>query len=691
MSPLEFSLPFSVFVWIALAQTLVAASPPLSTFFSSAAEESFSTYQMNGDGDLWPSCWAADGNLYAANGDGNAFAHTGLRFDMAVSRIAGMPPRLTGTTVASNIGTNWSGDDYNRKPTGMLCLNGILYLAFQNLNLKNFNDAPAASIARSTDRGTTWTWNKDEPMFGAPSNPQSPLAYKFTTIFFLDFGRNSNYAPAAYIYAYGLDNNWRAQKALYLARVPKDGVQTHSAWRFYAGLDNSGNPVWSGDVTAKAPVLTDDRLLYPRIGNQRGCPANQPVVSQGGVVYDAPLRRYIFASWSCATHEFYEAPEPWGPWKLFLSKDFGPLRLAENRGEYGTNIPSKFISANGKVLYVQSNVCCGGNSYTYALRKLYLEPYTLTIAGNQPSNENLAVTGAGVTAISKSTRQGSLCGIDCSDMLNSGNVNATEDDNDGEDKSTDWWGYTWSKAYHLNRVVYINGVVSKDGGWFRSNLQVQVRQNFRWVDVTGLSLNPPYPFDESLRSHTVFDVRFDTTWGDGVRLIGTPGGASHFTSIAQLGAYFDALDMVSDGGFEFQLGPVLSGFWRGEGPDPKGVTRFEQSGHSGVNSAWLTSDSGKWNAVVQTVHVQPHSTYVLTAWVRSNLSGSSGRLGARIPGANSPIAETSFGAASRYTQVATQFDSGAATSVEIYTGFSGEPAANRRLQVDDVSLLHLRR
>lgn len=48
-----------------------ATTPPQSAFFSTAALESYSTYQMSGDGDLWPSCWADDDNLYAANGDGD--------------------------------------------------------------------------------------------------------------------------------------------------------------------------------------------------------------------------------------------------------------------------------------------------------------------------------------------------------------------------------------------------------------------------------------------------------------------------------------------------------------------------------------------------------------------------------------------------------------------------------------------
>jgi hypothetical protein len=78
-----------------------AANPPESTFFSTAKEEAYSTYQMTQlnnnlppEGDLWPSCWSDDDNLYTANGDGRAFtANSNLyAYDLAVSRISGTPP-----------------------------------------------------------------------------------------------------------------------------------------------------------------------------------------------------------------------------------------------------------------------------------------------------------------------------------------------------------------------------------------------------------------------------------------------------------------------------------------------------------------------------------------------------------------------------------------------------------------------
>lgn len=524
---------------LAAASCIGQSAPAHSRFFATAAEESFSTYQLPGDGDLWPSCWAADGNLYAANGDGMAFdpytkpVDFKKRYDMAVSRISGMPPHLTGETIARDVGTNWSGPKYNRKPTGMLCIHGAMYLAFQNLAKDNFNDAPAASIAKSTD-GVHWVWDKSAPMFGAPGKPASDKAYQFTTIFFLDFGKDSKNAMDGYVYAYGMDHNWRGQQALYLARVPDNEIMQRSAWEFYSGASGTGIPQWSKDITRKRPVLEDDRQLYPD-GAGKKCPANQHVIGQGGVVFDAPLHRFLFTSWSCATHQMYEASHPWGPWRLFLSKDFGPLFTAHNYGQYGTSIPSKFISADGKTLYLQSNVWT--HAYTFALRRVYVEPYREAKPANGPSAENLALM-PGTRATSKSTQFGLLCGVNCSDLLNSGNSESSEDDFDASPKTADWWGYQWPRPYNLDEVLYETGKMFPNGGWFKTTPRVQVLQDFRWVDVAGVNVSPEYPANASAGDHATYVFRFPRTWGYGVRIFGNPGGSGHFSSIAQLGVYF---------------------------------------------------------------------------------------------------------------------------------------------------------
>jgi len=338
------------------------------------------------DGDLWPSCWSDDDALYAANGDGSGFGSK--TSDIVVSRISGHPAAgdLTGEGLAfgDELGQVWSGEGYTRKPTGMLCTGGSIYLAVQDLRL-DFNEAPAATIARSDDHGETWTWDTAEPMFSD---------HVFTTVWFADYGKDSVGAPdAGYAYAFGLDGNWRDSfddsvpdpTELYLARVPTDSVQDVGTWEFYAGEPGDADPTWTSDIDRKRPVLVDERVQHPSdegAGSEAGQTVGAhdlTVISLGGVTHLPELDRYVYTSWTELTFEFYESPTPWGPWRLFLSEDFGPYPWTDDRyGGYGTTIPSKFLSDDNRTAWVQSNVCpcapAGMTSYWFGLRELSLHP-----------------------------------------------------------------------------------------------------------------------------------------------------------------------------------------------------------------------------------------------------------------------------------------------------------------------------
>jgi hypothetical protein len=659
-------------------------TPPQSTSFATLSEESYSTYQMSaGNGDLWPSCWADNGNLYTANGDGNNFSST--FYSMAIGEVTGTPPNLSGSFLAGDVGYNYAGSPYTDKPTGMFCINGDIYLAYQNLNENTFNDAPAATIIESTNHGATWSANPSTPMFGTPSNPTGPQAYLFTTVFFLDFGQNNANAIDNYVYVYGLDNNWRSQTALYLARVPNTSILNRSSWQFFAGM-NGSTPIWNSDITKKVAVMTDQRELYASMFGT-DCPAYQTVVAQGGVTYDKPLNRYIFASWGCATHEFYDAPQPWGPWSHTASKDFGPLRLIQNRGQYGTSIPSKFISSDGKTLYLQSNVCCSGDSYTYSLRKIVLAPYTGAAATNTPSDTNLA-TSPSTVAISKSTHYGSLCGSNCSDQLNSGVLTVSEDDWDEENKPTDavqsYWGYTWLQQYNMNQVVFQTGNVFSDGGWFSSGLSVQVRQDFQWVNAPITSITPAYPYSSAAGAQTEYTINFSTVAGDGVRVIGTPGGSDYFTSVTQLSVYDRGAspNMVLDPGFELQRTNTVSSPWSIEGADQHGIDRGLGFAHSGNNDAWIRDSTSNWNAITQKIAVTPNTDYVLTGWVQNNFTTNSGYFGVRKSDGVTVLQQTSFTAAPGYTQLFVPFNSGSNSTVTVFCGFWGI-GSDQWLRMDD--------
>ncbi len=536
---------------------------PDSTFFATAFAEYSDSLDTESDGDLWPSCWADDDYLYSANGDGSGFSDD-LKADIVMNRIAGTPETgLTGERLAASdmVATTWDESGaYNRKPTGMVAVDGNgdgkdeLYVAVQDLRqgANAFDDAPNASISSSTDDGKTWH-KTDKPMF---------TDHRFTTIFFLDYGQSQVHARvlgpdgAGYVYAYGMDHNWRDSftdtvpdpTSLYLARVPKAQIQDRARWEFFAGTGSDGGATWHAELDRRVPVLQDERRVYPSL--QGDGVSNMTVISQGSVVYNAPLDRYLYTSWTEYTFEFYEAPRPWGPWTLFLQKDFGAYpwfgRPADDtcpgpkNGGYATTIPSKFISADGRTMWVQSNwfveVLCGEPNYNFSLRKLTVAPFVPTTATNKPDPaNNLAMTGEGTTPIEKCARFGHGA------YYNDGNKAQSEDSLDRANKPWDFWGYTWAREYQLNRVIYTTGNMAPDGGWFSNReggLKVQVRRNFTWVDVTGLAITPDYPYDDTAGPTKTYTLTFDAIQGDGVRIIGHPGGDASYTSIAELEVYF---------------------------------------------------------------------------------------------------------------------------------------------------------
>lgn len=527
-----------------------AVVPAESTFFSTVYIEEARTVSVPSNGDLWPSAWSDDDNVYTSCGDGSGFNTSAGKGDIVVNRLSGHPDNnnLVGTRLASNpfgttvkhgdVGSIWGDPNiYNRKPTGMVSVGGDLYMAIQDLNWTGvngpaaFNDAPAATICKSTDKGVTWTWDKTAPMFDN---------YVFTTIMFLDYGKDNQHAIDNYVYAYGMDYNWRDSfnnavtdpTKLYLARVPKTSIMDRSTWEFYTGDLSGQNPSWSSDINNRTPVLQDDRRVYTNTNNGATSPKDMTVISQGSVVYNQPLNRYIYTSWTEYTFEFYEAPSPWGPWKRFYTKDFGVYPWSATKyGGYSTNIPSKYISNDGKSMYVQSNTFNGGPFiYGYSLRKLFVEPYTATTPTNSKNNTNLA-SEAKTVPICKAAHFGNLS------YLNDGVLSHNEDSWDGETKTVDWWGYTWPQSYNMNKLVYTTGTMFSDGGWF-NDLKVQVRQNQSWVDVAGVSVSPNYPNNSSAGSNTTYTFTFPDTWGDGIRIIGTPGGTQHFTSIAELAVHY---------------------------------------------------------------------------------------------------------------------------------------------------------
>lgn len=531
-----------------------------STYFAVLDIEGAQSLGTASHGDLWPSTWADDGNLYTACGDGHGFCLTEPWSDIVVNRVEGMPATgLVGTRLASgkDVAPVWTDPGrFNRKPTGIVAVDGNgdghdeLYLAVQDLPFPDatsaFDEAPAAGVVRSDDYGRTWR-SPPGPMF---------TNHVFTTVMFLDLGQSNTHShrvdsqATTHVYAYGLDHNWRTSYSgcvpdpedLFLARVPADAIQDRGSWEFFAGCGPARRPRWTSRIDARVPVLTDTRRRHadllvdgPRAGS---------LIAQGGIVYDAPLDRYLYSSWTEYTFELFEAPQAWGPWRHALSRDFGPFPWVGPKGPlaahggYGTTIPSKFISEDGRGAWLQSNwfsraSTYSGRTYHFSLRRVRLDPATTESAPQPPSDQNLAAPDCGAWAVATACRNNQLA------VLNDGRSDLAEDSWNGTPKSEDHWGYTWSASLRMNRLVYVSGPYDTTAGWFGTAPRVQVRRHGQWLDARDQSVSPPYEPGPDATGSRRYTFTFAEVVTDGVRLIGQPGGHEAYTAIAELGVYHD--------------------------------------------------------------------------------------------------------------------------------------------------------
>jgi hypothetical protein len=178
-------------------------------------------------------------------------------------------------------------------------------------------------LAWSSNFGKTWQLVND---WKFPEDNFVPFS-------FLNFGKDYAGARDGYVYIYG--GPWSSGPNQYLARVLKDQVKDRTSYEFFKGLDVNSNPIWTSDITQRRPVYTD--------------PNNSGGVQ---VVFAPGIGRYILT----ASHDgvgqlgVFDAPEPWGPWTTVAYYDnWGNFGNSESSGY---NIPTKWISADGKTIWM---------------------------------------------------------------------------------------------------------------------------------------------------------------------------------------------------------------------------------------------------------------------------------------------------------------------------------------------------
>lgn len=331
--------------------------------------------------DTWYPSWAADGHLYSPWTDGNVHglgaSSGGEGATTGHATILGQDPM---SLVVTNQGIFKSSPHpyEGRYPCGTLMHEGVWYYGTYCLHPSGRVDrdgvpynwpwmGPFVGFRWSTDFGRTWTQTPRTPampLFGEHALGGEPV--KIGAPHFVDFGQAMEHSPdgKAYLVAQGASdgegrrfayNSWITADQVHLIRVvPSVETMNDAAqYEFFAGLTDEGDGVWTRDFRRIKPIAEwRDRM---------GCVT---------MTYNAPLKKYLL----CVTdggntvsryHTYLlESDRIAGPWKL--------AAYLENFGEqaYFVNIPSKFIGADGRTLWLcyAANFSSGWGGITFKSR-----------------------------------------------------------------------------------------------------------------------------------------------------------------------------------------------------------------------------------------------------------------------------------------------------------------------------------
>ncbi len=278
------------------------------------------------------------------------------------------------------------------KPTGMICIDGVLYYAVQNLLGEKpprygtrSQHASDATILKSTDYGKTWTPELDAmllemeremavrdsgdpniPSYYWKNSPDERSHYKgwlpmfpgciFGGPTFIQFGRNYEDAVDDYVYAISGDQ-WDNGTEIRLGRVPKDRILNREDWEF--AIPCKDGVSWTKNIYLSEPILSIDRH-----------------VSAPDMVYLPSIQKYILCTW--ALHSDFDANQgseltvlesdhPWGP---FFLVHYEWMWYKEEAGFYCPKIPMKWFDEQN----LEGHMLISGNWISY---DEYYQPQTM--------------------------------------------------------------------------------------------------------------------------------------------------------------------------------------------------------------------------------------------------------------------------------------------------------------------------
>ncbi len=331
--------------------------------------------------DTWYPSWASDGNLYSPWTDGHVNGlnsnSAGTNATTGFAKIIGSDP-LRLEVVDQGVYVSDPSPYAGRYPCGSLVYNRVWYYGTYCLHPNgsvphegmNYNWpwlGPFVGFRYSLDFGRTWVQTPctpASPLFGESGLHGEPV--KIGSPHFVDLGQNLRNSPdgKAYLVAHGASDgnnrrfaydSWITGDEIFLLRV-KPAISTINdamRYEFCSGAGPKGRATWTRDFKRIKPIAA--------WRDNMGCVT---------MTRNPPLKKYFLCVTDGGNTVSYfntyilESDYIAGPWKLVTYlKHFGEQA-------YFVNIPSKFISADGRTFWLcyAANFSQGWNGVRFESR-----------------------------------------------------------------------------------------------------------------------------------------------------------------------------------------------------------------------------------------------------------------------------------------------------------------------------------
>lgn len=300
----------------ALAQTAAASPaasmPPLIT----GATFDWSSHRRRARGsDNFPATWSDDDHQYAIWGDGGGFGGNEKRgrSSLGVARIEGDRDNYRGVNRYGGARGECRSNIDGKSHGAPFSIDGVLYAWITPQSGRR--GYQRFTLYRSRDKGCSW-----RRLDVAFVREVDGVSYGS----FVQFGRDNEAARDGYVYSIAVEATntqslARVQRPgrVMLLRVASTAMEDRGAYEFYAGLDSTGQPIWSSNSDAKAPIYEDANGVGP-------FPQMSYVPGLDRLVYTNEHGDGVTLKAHQSLLTMAEAPQPWGPWNVFYKDVFFP-------------------------------------------------------------------------------------------------------------------------------------------------------------------------------------------------------------------------------------------------------------------------------------------------------------------------------------------------------------------------------